>query len=96
MLYHLAHDGPSKQRDLVRVLRVEPATMTGVVAALVRKGSSSRSPTPPRPRPTRAQGQPERHPPAISQDQTPTSRRQPHQRVPPSQLTIGKIPAHNR
>nr|WP_237300014.1 transposase [Streptomyces hygroscopicus] len=35
-------------------------------------------------------------PPARSPDQTPTSRRRPHQRVPPSQLTMGKVPAHNR
>lgn len=34
--------------------------------------------------------------PACSPDQTPTIRRRPHQRVPPSQLTIRKTPAHNQ
>lgn len=37
VLYHLAHDGPSMQRDLVRTLQVERATLSGVVAVLVRK-----------------------------------------------------------
>lgn len=46
VLYHLAHDGPTKQRDLVRALRVERATMTGVVAALVRKGLVEQTPDP--------------------------------------------------
>jgi len=38
VLYHLAHDGPSMQRDLVRTLQVERATLSGIVAVLVRKG----------------------------------------------------------
>ncbi|WP_420313283.1 MarR family winged helix-turn-helix transcriptional regulator [Streptomyces sp. YS-B37] len=46
VLYQLAHDGPTKQRDLVRALRVERATMTGVVAALVRKGLVEQTPDP--------------------------------------------------
>lgn len=46
VLYHLAHDGPTKQRDLVRALRIERATMTGVVAALVRKGLVEQLPDP--------------------------------------------------
>lgn len=46
VLYQLAHDGPTKQRDLVRALRVERATMTGVVAALVRKGFVEQIPDP--------------------------------------------------
>ncbi|MFJ2510443.1 MarR family winged helix-turn-helix transcriptional regulator [Streptomyces griseoviridis] len=46
VLYQLAHDGPTRQRDLVRALRVERATMTGVVAALVRKGLVEQIPDP--------------------------------------------------
>lgn len=38
VLYHLAHDGPSMQRDLVRTLQVERATLSGIVAVLVDKG----------------------------------------------------------
>lgn len=38
VLYHLANDGPTTQRDLTNVLRVERATLSGVVATLVRKG----------------------------------------------------------
>jgi DNA-binding MarR family transcriptional regulator len=38
VLYQLATAGPTAQRDLVRMLEVERATLTGVVAALVRKG----------------------------------------------------------
>ena len=38
VLYQLANAGPTPQRDLVRMLRIERATLTGVVAALVRKG----------------------------------------------------------
>lgn len=38
VLYQLATEGPTPQRDLVQLLRVERATLTGVVAALVRKG----------------------------------------------------------
>lgn len=38
VLHHLASDGPMRQRDLVRLLQVERATLSGVVAVLVRKG----------------------------------------------------------
>jgi DNA-binding MarR family transcriptional regulator len=37
VLYHLANDGPMMQRDLVRLLQIERATLSGVVATLVRK-----------------------------------------------------------
>lgn len=38
VLWHLVHDGPLAQRDLLTLLQVEKATLSGVVAALVRKG----------------------------------------------------------
>ncbi|WP_337271032.1 MarR family winged helix-turn-helix transcriptional regulator [Oryzifoliimicrobium ureilyticus] len=38
VLYHLANDGPSMQRDLVKTLQIERATLSGIVAVLVRKG----------------------------------------------------------
>ena len=38
VLYQLATAGPTMQRDLVRLLSIERATMTGIVATLVRKG----------------------------------------------------------
>ncbi|WP_420144406.1 MarR family winged helix-turn-helix transcriptional regulator [Sphingobium sp.] len=38
VLYQLAHDGPTMQRDLLRLLQVERATLSGVVGALVRSG----------------------------------------------------------
>ena len=38
VLYHLAHDGPIMQRDLVRILQVERATLSAIVGMLVRKG----------------------------------------------------------
>lgn len=38
VLYVLVNDGPTTQRDLARLLEVERATLSGVVAALVRKG----------------------------------------------------------
>ncbi|MGK9054835.1 MarR family winged helix-turn-helix transcriptional regulator [Xaviernesmea oryzae] len=38
VLYQLATAGPTMQRDLVRLLAIERATMTGIVATLVRKG----------------------------------------------------------
>ena len=38
VLYQLAKKGPTMQRDLVRILRIERATLSGVVATLVRKG----------------------------------------------------------
>ncbi|WP_205749034.1 MarR family winged helix-turn-helix transcriptional regulator [Frigidibacter oleivorans] len=38
VLYQLATEGPTLQRDLVRLLAIERATMTGIVATLLRKG----------------------------------------------------------
>ena len=38
VLFNLANDGPSMQRDLARTLQVERATLSGIVAVLVRKG----------------------------------------------------------
>lgn len=38
VLYQLANVGPTRQRELVDLLQIERATLTGVVAALVRKG----------------------------------------------------------
>jgi DNA-binding MarR family transcriptional regulator len=38
VLYHLAHDGPIMQRDLVRMLQVERATLSAIIGVLVRKG----------------------------------------------------------
>jgi DNA-binding MarR family transcriptional regulator len=38
VLYQLAMSGATPQRDLVRMLQIERATLSGVVAALVRKG----------------------------------------------------------
>lgn len=38
VLYHLAHDGPTMQRELLRMLKVERATLSVVVGELVRKG----------------------------------------------------------
>jgi DNA-binding MarR family transcriptional regulator len=38
VLYQLAHDGPTMQRDLLRMLQVERATLSVVVGTLVRKG----------------------------------------------------------
>lgn len=38
VLHQLATAGPTKQRDLVRMLEIERATMTGIAATLVRKG----------------------------------------------------------
>lgn len=38
ILHQLAHHGPTLQRDLVRTLQIERATMSIVVSALVRKG----------------------------------------------------------
>ena len=46
VLYQLANVGPTKQRDLVRMLQVERATLSGVVAALVRKGLVEQIPEP--------------------------------------------------
>ena len=38
VLYHLVHDGPTMQRDLSLLLRIERATLSGIVTTLVRKG----------------------------------------------------------
>lgn len=38
ILYQLVHHGPTMQRDLVRLLQIERATLTVIVGALVRKG----------------------------------------------------------
>jgi DNA-binding MarR family transcriptional regulator len=38
VLHQLAHDGQTRQRDLVTALQVERATLSAIVAALVRKG----------------------------------------------------------
>lgn len=46
VLYQLAHDGPTKQRDLVRALQVERATLSAIVAVLVRKGLVEQVPDP--------------------------------------------------
>ena len=38
ILHQLVHEGPTMQRDLVRLLQIERATLTVIVGALVRKG----------------------------------------------------------
>ncbi len=38
VLHRLANEGPTMQRDLVRLLQIERATLSGIVATLVRKG----------------------------------------------------------
>ncbi|MDQ2842898.1 MAG: MarR family transcriptional regulator [Acidobacteriota bacterium] len=38
VLFQLTNDGPTMQRDLVRMLQIERATLSGIVATLVRKG----------------------------------------------------------
>ncbi len=37
ILYQLAHDGPTMQRDLLRMLQVERATLSVIIGTLVRK-----------------------------------------------------------
>lgn len=37
VLWHLAHSGPTVQRDLGRMLELERATLSGIVTTLVRK-----------------------------------------------------------
>lgn len=44
VLYQLAHDGPTRQRDLVRALQVERATLSSIVAVLVGKGLVEQGP----------------------------------------------------
>ena len=46
MLYQLASDGPAMQRDLAHLLQIERATLSGIVAALVRKGLVDQVPGP--------------------------------------------------
>ena len=38
VLWQLAHVGPTRQSDLVRMLYIERASLSGIVATLVRKG----------------------------------------------------------
>jgi DNA-binding MarR family transcriptional regulator len=38
VLYQLANDGPTIQRDLGHILQIERATLSAIVATLVRKG----------------------------------------------------------
>jgi len=38
VLYQLTQDGPTMQRDLVKTLQVERATLSAVIGVLVRKG----------------------------------------------------------
>ncbi len=44
VLYQLANEGPTMQRDLVQMLNIERATLSGIVAALVRKRLVSQIP----------------------------------------------------
>ena len=46
VLYQLANAGPTMQRDLARMLQIERATLSGVVATLVRKGLVDQTPGP--------------------------------------------------
>jgi DNA-binding MarR family transcriptional regulator len=46
VLHHLATDGPTKQRDLVKALHVERATLSAIIAVLVRKGLVEQVPDP--------------------------------------------------
>jgi DNA-binding MarR family transcriptional regulator len=46
VLYQLAHEGPTMQRDLGQLLRIERATLSGIVATLVRKGLVEQNPDP--------------------------------------------------
>jgi DNA-binding MarR family transcriptional regulator len=46
VLYQLANDGPAMQRDLAHLLQIERATLSGIVAALVRKGLVDQVPGP--------------------------------------------------
>ena len=46
VLYQLANDGPTLQRDLAVTLQIERATLSGVVSTLVRKGLVSQEPDP--------------------------------------------------
>jgi DNA-binding MarR family transcriptional regulator len=46
VLHQLADDGPTMQRDLGRMLQIERATLSGIVATLVRKGLVDQVPGP--------------------------------------------------
>lgn len=46
VLYRLANDGPTMQRNLGRMLQVERATLSGIVSTLVRKGLVEQTPDP--------------------------------------------------
>ena len=46
VLAQLASQGPTMQRDLVRILHIERATLSGVVATLVRKNLVDQAPDP--------------------------------------------------
>ena len=44
VLYQLANEGPTMQRDLVRMLQIERATLSGIVTTLLRKGLVDQTP----------------------------------------------------
>ena len=44
VLYQLANEGPTMQRDLASMLQIERATLSGIVATLVRKGLVDQTP----------------------------------------------------
>jgi DNA-binding MarR family transcriptional regulator len=46
VLYQLANDGPTMQRDLGRMLQIERPTLSGIVTTLVRKGLIAQLPGP--------------------------------------------------
>jgi DNA-binding MarR family transcriptional regulator len=46
VLYQLAREGPTMQRDLGRMLQVERATLSVIVSTLVRKGLVEQTPDP--------------------------------------------------
>jgi DNA-binding MarR family transcriptional regulator len=46
VLHQLANDGPKLQRDLVRILQIERATLSGIVTTMVRKGLIEQTPHP--------------------------------------------------
>jgi DNA-binding MarR family transcriptional regulator len=45
VLYQLVNEGPTFQRDLARLLQIERATLSRVVATLVRKGLVDQTPS---------------------------------------------------
>jgi DNA-binding MarR family transcriptional regulator len=44
VLHQLVNEGPTMQRDLVRMLQIERATLSGIVTTLVRKGLVDQTP----------------------------------------------------